>query len=122
MGHADVGSPLLEMGASRGGTNFAVTSTQYGNQRGWRRGLAKVSVAAGLGVSTEIFLEKRGIKDEILWRSLSNNPDDMFVPGSIPLEVDRASLDAVGANGGHYEDDAKVAQGVADAFDALMSG
>jgi uncharacterized protein GlcG (DUF336 family) len=103
------------------GEIVAVASTPNGNPRGWRGGLAKASVAAGLGMSTEKFLEKRLTKDEVLWRALSNNPDNMFVPGGIPLKVDGAVVGAVGVSGGHYEDDVKVAQAVADAFDALMA-
>lgn len=104
------------------GEIVAVASTPAGNPRGWRGGLAKASVAAGLGISTELFLEKRLTKDEVLWRALSNNPDNMFVPGGIPLKVDGSVVGAVGVSGGHYEDDAKVAQAVVDAFDALMAG
>lgn len=103
------------------GEIVAVASTPNGNPRGWRGGLAKASVAAGLGISTEQFLEKRLTKDEVLWRALSNNPDNMFVPGGIPLKVDGAVVGAVGVSGGHYEDDAKVAHAVVDAFDVLMA-
>lgn len=102
------------------GEIVTVASTPGANPRGWRGGLAKASVAAGLGVSTEFFLEKRLKQDEVLWRALSNNPDNMFVPGGVPLESDGHVVGAVGVSGGHYEDDARVAQAVADAFAVLM--
>ena len=104
------------------GEIVAVASTEGANPRGWRGGLAKATVAAGLGVSTEFFLEKRLTKDEVLWKALSNNPDNMFVPGGIPLKVDGETVGAVGVSGGHYNDDVKVAQAVADAFHQLIEG
>jgi uncharacterized protein GlcG (DUF336 family) len=102
------------------GEIVAVASTPAMNPRGWRGGLAKASVAAGLGISTELFLEKRLKQDEVLWRALSNNPDNMFVPGGIPLKAAGQVVGAVGVSGGHYEDDAKVAQAVVDAFTELV--
>ncbi len=106
------------------GTGEIVTvgSTPGVNPRAWRGGLAKASVAAGLGISTELFLDKRLKEDEVLWRALSNNPDRMFVPGGIPLKADGDTVGAVGVSGGHYDDDVKVAQAVADAFDKLLGG
>jgi len=98
----------------------AVASTPGVNPRGWRGGLAKASVAAGLGVSTEFFLDKRLKQDEVLWKALSNNPERMFVPGGIPFKVDGATVGAVGVSGGHYDDDVKVAQAVVDAFNELI--
>lgn len=92
------------------------------NPRAWRGGLAKANAAAGLGMSTEAFLEKRLTKDEVLWRALSGNPDSMFVPGGIPLLHDGKAVGAVGVSGGHYGDDAKVAQAVADRFAELVEG
>lgn len=104
------------------GEIVAVASTPGTNPRGWRGGLAKASVAAGLGISTELFLEKRLKQDEVLWRALSNHPDRMFVPGGIPLKADGQTVGAVGVSGGHYDDDAKVAQAVVDAFEELIAG
>ena len=98
----------------------AVASTPGVNNRGWRGGLAKASVAAGLGVSTEFFLDKRLKQDEVLWKALSNNPDRMFVPGGIPFKANGETVGAVGVSGGHYDDDVKVAQAVVDAFNTLM--
>lgn len=103
------------------GEIVTVASTPGVNPRGWRGGLAKASVSAGLGVSTEFFLEKRLTKDEILWRALSNNSERMFVPGGIPLKVQGDTVGAVGVSGGHYHDDVKVAQAVVDAFERLVS-
>ena len=103
------------------GEIVAVASTEAVNPRAWRGGLAKASVAAGMGVSTEFFLEKRLKQDEVLWRALSNSPDRMFVPGGIPLKADGQTVGAVGVSGGHYEQDVEVAQAVVDAFDALIA-
>lgn len=103
------------------GEIVTVASTETTNPRGWRGGLAKASVAAGLGVSTEFFLEKRLKHDEVLWRALSNSPDRMFVPGGIPLKFDGQTVGAVGVSGSQYEQDAEVAQAVVDAFDALVA-
>ena len=80
---------------------------------------ARATGSAGLGISTEMFLEKGLTKDEVFWRALSNNPGNIFAPDGIPLKVDRAIIDAID---GHYENDAKAAQAVVDTFDALMSG
>lgn len=105
------------------GTGEIVVSarTDGANPRAWRGGLAKATVAAGMGISTETFLEKRLKQDEVLWRALSGNPDTMFVPGGVPLLVDGKSVGAVGVSGGHYADDAKVAQAVADRFAELAA-
>ena len=62
------------------GEIVTVASTPGANPRAWRGGLAKASVAAGLGMSTEAFLDKRLKQDEVLWKALSNNPDRIFVP------------------------------------------
>lgn len=104
------------------GEIVTVASTPGTNPRAWRGGLGKASVAAGLGVSTEFFLEKRLTQDEVLWKALSNNPDRMFVPGGIPFKADGQTVGAVGVSGGHYDDDVKVAQAVVDAFDQLIDG
>ena len=44
----------------------------------------------------------------------------MFVPGGIPFKVNGETVGAVGVSGGHYDDDAKVAQAVVDAFNELI--
>lgn len=102
------------------GEIVAVASTPGVNPRGWRGGLGKASAAAGLGISTEMFLDKRLKQDEVLWKALSNNPERMFVPGGIPFKVNGETVGAVGVSGGHYDDDVKVAQAVVDAFNALL--
>jgi glc operon protein GlcG len=89
--------------------------------RAWKGGLGKASVAAGLGISTETFLEKRLKQDEVLWRAMSGNPDTFLVPGGVPLLVEGRSVGAVGVSGGHYGDDAKVAQAVADRYAELVA-
>lgn len=103
------------------GEIVAVASTPGVNPRGWRGGLAKASAAAGLGISTEMFLDKRLKQDEVLWKALSNNPERMFVPGGIPFKVNGETVGAVGVSGGHYADDVKVAQAVVDAFNELLN-
>lgn len=95
--------------------------TDGANPRAWRGGLAKATVAAGLGMSTEAFLEKRLKQDEVLWRAMSSNPDTFLVPGGVPLVVDGRPVGAVGVSGGHYGDDAKVAQAVADRYAELVT-
>lgn len=102
------------------GEIVAVASTVGVNPRGWRGGLAKASAAAGLGISTEMFLDKRLKQDEVLWKALSNNPERMFVPGGIPFKANGETVGAVGVSGGHYDDDVKVAQAVVDAFNELI--
>ena len=102
------------------GEILAVASTVGVNPRGWRGGLAKASAAAGLGISTEMFLDKRLKQDEVLWKALSNNPERMFVPGGIPFKANGETVGAVGVSGGHYDDDVKVAQAVVDAFNELI--
>lgn len=104
------------------GEIVTTAKTETVNPRGWRGGLAKATVAAGMGISTEMFLEKRLKQDEVLWRALSSNPDTMFVPGGVPLKHGGATVGGVGVSGGHYDDDAKVAQAVADAFAAMAGG
>lgn len=95
--------------------------TDGANPRAWKGGLAKAAVAAGMGISTEMFLEKRLKQDEVLWRAMSSNPDTFLVPGGVPLLVDGRSVGAVGVSGGHYADDAKVAQAVADHYAGLVA-
>lgn len=85
--------------------------------RAWRGGLGKATVAGGMGIPTEQFVENRLKKDEVLWKALSSNPDTMFVPGGFPLLVDGKSVGGVGVSGGHYDDDAKVAKAAADHFE-----
>ena len=104
------------------GEIVTVATTEGANPRAWRGGLAKATVAAGMGISTELFLDKRLKQDEVLWKALSNHPDRMFVPGGIPLKADGGTVGAVGVSGGHYDDDVKVAQAVVDAWDALLAG
>ena len=102
------------------GEIVAAGKTERAGAKAWRGGLMKATAAAGLGRSTEDFLEQRLKKDEVLWRALSGNPDAMFVPGGFPLLVDGKSVGGVGASGGHYDDDAKVAKAAADRFTELV--
>jgi uncharacterized protein GlcG (DUF336 family) len=95
--------------------------TDGANPRAWKGGLGKATTAAGMGISTELFLEKRLKADEVLWRALSANPDTFLVPGGIPLIANGKSVGGVGVSGGHYTDDAKVAQAAADRFAELVA-
>jgi uncharacterized protein GlcG (DUF336 family) len=104
-----------------GGEIVTAARTDGANPRAWKGGLGKAATAAGLGISTELFLEKRLKDDEVLWRALSANPDTFLVPGGIPLKANGRSVGAVGVSGGHYADDAKVAQAVADRFEELLA-
>lgn len=102
------------------GELVACARTDGANPRAWRGGMAKANVAAGMGIPTETFLEKRLKKDEVLWRALSGNPDAMFVPGGYPLLAGGRSVGGVGVSGGHYDDDAKVAKAAADRFAEIV--
>jgi uncharacterized protein GlcG (DUF336 family) len=91
------------------------------NPRAWKGGHGKAHAAAGFGRSTAEMLDKRLKDDEVLWRALSSNPDTMLVPGGVALTVNGKSVGAVGVSGGHYNDDAKVAQAAADRFAELVA-
>jgi uncharacterized protein GlcG (DUF336 family) len=90
------------------------------NPRAWKGGHGKAHAAAGFGRSTEEFINKRLKEDEVLWRAMTANPDTFLVPGGVPLTVNGKSVGAVGVSGGHYSDDAKVAQAAADRFTELL--
>jgi uncharacterized protein GlcG (DUF336 family) len=118
----------VELGVNAGivvvdgsGEIVAAARMDRAGSRTWTGGLAKARVAASLGRSTEEFVEQRLKQDEVLWRALSTNPDAMFVPGGCPLLVEGRPVGAVGVSGGHYRDDAKVAQAAAARFDELSS-
>jgi uncharacterized protein GlcG (DUF336 family) len=98
------------------GEIVAAGKTDRAGAKAWRGGLLKATAAAGLGRSTEEFVEKRLKQDEVLWRAMSSNPETFLVPGGVPLIFDGATVGAVGVSGGHYADDAKVAQAGADRF------
>jgi uncharacterized protein GlcG (DUF336 family) len=103
------------------GEIVAAGKTERAGPKAWRGGLPKATAAAGLGRSTEEFLEKRLKQDEVLWRAMSANPETFLVPGGVPLIYDGVAVGAVGVSGGHYADDAKVAQAGADRFAELAA-
>jgi uncharacterized protein GlcG (DUF336 family) len=103
------------------GEIVAAGKTEGANARAWRGGLLKASSAAGIGRSTEDFLEQRLKQDEVLWRAMSANPETFFVPGGVPLLYEGKPVGAIGVSGGHYADDAKVAQAGADRFAELAA-
>ncbi len=94
--------------------------TEGAGAKTWRGGHMKATAAAGMGRSTEEFLETRLKQDEVLWRAMSANPEIFLVPGGVPLIYESGSVGAVGVSGGHYADDAKVAQAGADRFAELV--
>ena len=103
------------------GEIVAAAKLDGANPKAWRGGLGKALVASGLGMSTAEFIEKRLKNDDVLYRALSSNPDAMFVPGGYPLLYNGKSVGGVGVSGGHYDDDAKVAQAVAERYRDLVS-
>jgi uncharacterized protein GlcG (DUF336 family) len=103
------------------GEIVAAGKTENAGARAWRGGHLKATTAAGLGRSTEDFLEQRLKQDEVLWRAMSANPETFIVPGGIPLLYGGKSVGGIGVSGGHYADDAKVAQAGADRFAELAA-
>jgi glc operon protein GlcG len=103
------------------GEIVAAGRTEAVGAKAWRGGLMKATSAAGLGRSTEEFVEQRLKQDEVLWRAMSANPETFFVPGGVPLLFEGKPVGAIGVSGGHYADDAKVAQAGADRFAELAA-
>jgi uncharacterized protein GlcG (DUF336 family) len=103
------------------GDIVAAGKTEGAGARAWRGGHLKATTAAGLGRSTEEFLEKRLKQDEVLWRAMSANPETFIVPGGIPLLYAGKPVGGIGVSGGHYADDAQVAQAGADRFAELAA-
>lgn len=95
--------------------------TDGANPRAWKGGLGKAVAAAGIGRSTEEFIDKRLKSDEVLWRAMSANPDSFWVPGGVAFVANGRAVGAVGVSGGHYKQDAEVAQAVADKFAELLA-
>ena len=102
------------------GEIVAAGRTDGASPKVWRGGLMKATAAAGMGRSTKEFLEKRLMKDEVLWRAMSANPETFLVPGGVPLLYEGKSVGAVGVSGGHYDDDTKVAEAAAARFAELV--
>ena len=117
----ELGSAPASSSPTRSGEIVAAGKTDRAGAKAWRGGLMKATAAAGLGRSTEDFLEQRLKKDEVLWRAMSANPETFLVPGGVPLIYDGVAVGAVGVSGGHYADDAKVAQAGADRFAELAA-
>lgn len=80
----------------------------------------KAAFAAGLGLSTGDFIEKRLRNDEVLWRAMSSNPDIFIVPGGFPLLFHGTSVGGVGVSGAAHEQDSIVAEAAADHFAASV--
>ena len=103
------------------GEIVAAAKLDGANPKAWRGGLGKALFASGLGIPTEDFIEKRLKSDDVLYRALSSNPDTFIVPGGFPLKYAGKPVGGVGVSGGHYTDDVKVAQAVADRYEQLVA-
>lgn len=82
----------------------------------------KAAFAAGMGLPTGDFIEKRLRKDEVLWRAMSSNPDIFVVPGGFPLLYEGSSVGGVGVSGAAHEQDSIVAEAAADHFASAAGG
>lgn len=102
------------------GEIVTVAKLDGANPKAWRGGLGKALMASSMGISTGDFIEKRLKDDEVLYRALSANPDTFIVPGGSPLLYEGKPVGGVGVSGGHYGDDAQIAQAVADRFTELV--
>jgi uncharacterized protein GlcG (DUF336 family) len=103
------------------GEIVTVAKLDGANAKAWRGGLGKALVASGMGLSTGDFIEKRLKNDDVLYRALSSNPDTFLVPGGYPLLYDGKPVGGVGVSGGHYLDDAKVSEAVAQRYTELVN-
>jgi uncharacterized protein GlcG (DUF336 family) len=79
----------------------------------------KAVFAAGLGVSTADFIEKRLQHNEALWRALSSRQGIFVVQGGYPLKYEGRSVGGVGVSGAKHEEDSQVAEAVANRFAEL---
>lgn len=79
----------------------------------------KATAAAGLGVSTKEFIEKRLQHNEALWRAMSSKPTTFMVEGGFPLRYQGKSVGGVGVSGAKHEEDSQVSEAVAEAFAKL---
>lgn len=80
----------------------------------------KAYYSARSGRTTQDFIENRLVKDEVLWRAVSSNPDTFLVPGGFPLIHDGVCIGGVGVSGGKYQDDVKIAEAAAEFFAGLV--
>jgi uncharacterized protein GlcG (DUF336 family) len=82
----------------------------------------KATFAAGLGVSTAEFIEKRLQHNEALWRAMSSRQGIFVVQGGYPMKFEGRSVGGVGVSGAKHEEDSQVAEAVANRFEELAAG
>lgn len=104
------------------GELVAVARTDGASGNTYRGALGKAKTASVLGCSTEEFLERRLLHDEVLYRALSADDQTFLVPGGFALVVDGVVVGGVGVSGGLHEDDAKVARAAMERFAELVAG
>jgi glc operon protein GlcG len=76
----------------------------------------KAVFAAGLGISTAEFIEKRLMHNEPLWRAMSSRHEIFVVQGGYPLKYQGRSVGGVGVSGAKHEEDSQVAESAANHF------
>ncbi len=103
------------------GEMIAVARTDGASGNTYRGALGKAKTAAVLGCSTEEFLERRLLHDEVLYRALTADDETFLVPGGFALVVDGEVVGGVGVSGGLHADDTKVARATMDRFHALVA-
>jgi len=103
------------------GEMIAVARTDGASGNTYRGALGKAKTAAVLGCSTEEYLERRLLADEVLYRALTADEETFLVPGGFALVVDGAVVGGVGVSGGLHADDAKVARATMERFEAIVA-
>jgi uncharacterized protein GlcG (DUF336 family) len=104
------------------GEMVAVARTDGASGNTYTGAHGKARTAAVLGCSTEEFIQRRLVGDEVLYRALTADPETFLVPGGFPLVAGGQVVGAVGVSGGLHEDDAKVARATMERFQELAAG
>jgi uncharacterized protein GlcG (DUF336 family) len=78
----------------------------------------KAAMAAGLGVPTAEFIEKRLVHNEPLWRAMAARTDIFPVQGGYPLKYKGQKVGGVGCSGAKHEEDSQCAEAAANHFAA----
>ena len=103
------------------GEMIAVARTDGASGNTYRGALGKAKTAAVLGCSTEEYLERRLLADEVLYRALTADEETFLVPGGFALVVEGEVVGGVGVSGGLHADDAKVARATMERFEAIVA-
>jgi glc operon protein GlcG len=103
------------------GEMIAVARTDGASGNTYRGALGKAKTAAVLGCSTEEYLERRLLADEVLYRALTADEETFLVPGGFALIVAGEVVGGVGVSGGLHVDDAKVARATMERFEAIVA-